>query len=264
MHQLIKEFNIPNFRSLFDNFKEIESKINSLETDIRTGFENQNQDVIDLERIKDCFYKLNLKIRLSFSIGEILLDEDILIPKNDNEKKVHLLLYKLSHLWFAYEAFIEMYNLLNSITISKGSKTKWLDQGTNKDYKTLIIENNFKICVEEILKIDKSELMNYTSYLERKADGRLKTRLKKINDILQNNNDEELNKKLTITNLLDITYAIRNNLVHGAESTMYPEGVISLGLKVNLWESLYKLLSIITLSVTNQLFYTELLALSNS
>lgn len=228
---------------------------------IYSDYENSNKNILpkafdeedenktaNLLQFYDDFIKFDAKLRLGLAINEIKLTNTFVDEKQGDLKQCHLLLYKFSDIWFAYEAFFIFHQKASALDLSS-RKIIWLNDSTNYDYsETDEINNSLNIANRELENefnnIDaRRSLKDYLQYCETLAKGGQKTRL---NNILNNIIVEENIPNLCHTDLLTIGYSIRNNFVHNGEITVYPEN-FTYFLKKKLLLILYKYLVVVTI-----------------
>ncbi|WP_027382559.1 hypothetical protein [Epilithonimonas caeni] len=234
------------------DFNIIYSRYETLFDEVKNKIFNANEDdeIISLIRLQDSFVKFDAKLRLGMAIQEISLNENFVNRKYDELKLCHLLLYKLSDIWFAYEAYFILHKKALNSDITN-LKIQWLDKSTNSDYfndekiKNSLYEanNNLQSNFNSIHKIN--SLKDYLIYCRDLAKGGQKNRLDSIITKLNNRNNLP---NFTHLELLTITYSIRNNFVHNGEITIYPENFNYI-YKKELLLSLYKYIVIITIQI---------------
>jgi len=87
--------------------------------------------------------QFNTKLRMPFAIKEIELDYYFLSRKENEMKDLHKFLYKLSDLWFAYEAFFKLYEKIYNISLKNNfSKTNWINEQNYLIFKTQVLNNS--------------------------------------------------------------------------------------------------------------------------
>ncbi|KAA2215672.1 hypothetical protein [Chryseobacterium sediminis] len=237
------ENSIYDFNKIYEHYEEINRNI------LNKAFIEEDEDKKTLIlQFYDDFIKFDAKLRLGIAIKEIKLTEKFVDEKHGDLKECHLLLYKLSDIWFAYEAFFIFHQKALTLNLLD-RKILWLDDSTNIEYSNTEEINNSLQQVNFELKnkfnnIDKRTLLKgYLQYCEKLAKGGQKARLKKIVDkIIINQRIPDLSH----TEVLTIIYSIRNNFVHNGEITVYPEH-FTYALKKELLLILYKYLVIITI-----------------
>ncbi|PID70427.1 hypothetical protein CSB37_01930 [bacterium DOLZORAL124_38_8] len=240
---MFRENETPNFTELYREYSVI---YDNIENTLISRIENYNID--DLESLRTEFNYFDVKLRLSFAINDIVLNTEFSPEKSGDLKLCHLMLYKFNDLWFAYEAFKKLYNKINTKKIQ--SLTIWLSQNTNREYseirqiQTAVERANTKLREKFNNEENLSKLKRYIRYCERESKNGQKTRLNKILEKFNGRNNLE---QLNITDLLTLSYSIRNNFVHNGETTITtPE--LDYSKKKDLIVVLYELLSIICLS----------------
>lgn len=234
---------IPNFNLIYQNYTEFFDITEHIILD-----EDNETNIINLLSFRRDFGKFDTKLRLGISITNIKLDDNFVRRKMGELKDCHLYFYKLSDIWFAYEAFFHFYKSALNINLSS-RKIVWLDDATNSIYlndndiiDTLNIAN--QNLVENFNNTNKREkLRDYLIYCRDYASGGQLNRLNIVIDKIDIQNTINL---MSHSDFLTIAYSIRNNFVHNGEVTIYPEN-FSYVLKSKLLKILYKYLVVITL-----------------
>jgi len=204
--------------------------------------------------------QFNTKLRMPFAIKEIELDYYFLSQKENDMKDLHKFLYKLTDLWFAYETFFKLYkkvtgnNIENNRVTPKVTKFNWLYLNPFVLYKTDIILNALNDANNR-LQIEFAEpqytLLNYLFHCQTHSKGEQRERM---NSITSN-----INRQFLISDILTITYAIRNNYVHNGETTITNAGLENLNFhfnetqKLKLMKICYDFLAIFTVNIANKL-----------
>lgn len=204
--------------------------------------------------------QFNTKLRMPFGIKEIQLENKFLDEKQTDIKELHKFLYKTVDLWFAYEAFFELYQKLHDTTLdeifNKGfcKINCWQKNQLFKDQFNLeIIKTATDLANNKLSQGFSSGdyLSRYISHCADIAKGDQKRRLK----IIEAKNCQNL----TLTELLTITYAIRNNYVHHGETTITNAGLENFNFSFNESQKLklikicYNFLAIFTVNIANTL-----------
>jgi hypothetical protein len=198
--------------------------------------------------------QFNTKLRMPFAIKQIELDYEFLREKMDDMKELHKFLYKLTDLWFAYEAFFKFYQKVNGSNIN--STIVWLDHTSNQIFKSNTILNalsnvNLKLNQEFNSQTDKTNFKKYIQHCINFAQNGQKGRLISI----VNNFGQDL----SIKDILTLTYSIRNNYVHNGETTITNAGLDNLSFrfdetqKLKLVNNCYNFLAIFTVNIANTL-----------
>jgi hypothetical protein len=242
---MYNENNIPYFEGLITSYQELYDNIeNTILND--TNFENLNA----LTQISQQFNFFDIKLRMAFAISDISLNEQMMRRKYGDLKLCHLMLYKLADLWFAYEAFFKLYKFINSKEIQ--SKIIWLNQNTNSEYQQIqnIVVSLTRLNNELKQKFDtnakREHLKNYLTYCRNNSQGGQSNRLQNIIDKIQTESDLPV---FSESEILTITYSIRNNFAHNGETTVTtPE--LSYSEKKDLAIILYEFLAILILAIT--------------
>lgn len=240
------ENNIPNFNAQYIIFHE---NINFL--DLRIIEANEILERNRLQQIQNELSTLDVKMRLAFGIREILLNNDYVSDKQNDLKLCHFLYYKLADLWFAYDYYLKFYKKV--IGTSKNN-VEWIDA---------IVHNNYSATAEIILaKVAVNErfqelynnvahinlVTDYLTHCKTNASNSQKTRIDQI--ILK---IQQQTFGLTNSEILTITYAVRNNFVHNGETTVVPDN-FGYQNKAQLLQVLYSYLAVILLVSSNVTF----------
>lgn len=236
-----------NFSDLFGDFR---ANITDLQIRIFHNHENAGER-IRLQNHLDNLKNLDVKLRLAFGIQEIHLNPLFVDEKQEDLKLCHLLYYKMADLWFAYESYI-----IFCAKVFQSSKNKiiWLDAASHSTYSNLPeIQYSLAVVCERFSQLYSSNdrrnsFLEYLNYCLFYSTGGQKHRILAVIDKIQN-----VNFNLSHTDILTITYSVRNNFVHNGETTVVPEifGYQNKGL---LLLALHRYLSIIVLSSSNESF----------
>ncbi|QHI37858.1 hypothetical protein IMCC3317_32410 [Kordia antarctica] len=245
---MYRESEIPYFTILFERYQNLYTEI---ENTILTQRDFSN--LIDLDNIRSQFNFFDIKLRLAFAIYEINLSQEYMQQKVGELRLCHLMLYKFNDLWFAYEAFVKLYNNLNTTSIQ--SKVIWLSLRTNLDYfnqqeiQNAILRANIELNLKFNTSEKRQHLHNYIQYCISEASNSQSNRL---NRIIGKINIPDNVDDLEITDWLSLSYAVRNNFVHNGETTVTtPE--FDYSEKKDLIIVLYELLVIISLKSTQKM-----------
>ncbi|MEM9885989.1 MAG: hypothetical protein AAF849_08860 [Bacteroidota bacterium] len=246
---MYQESDIPNFEIVFQEYKNLYQNIEKA-----INAQTSIMGIIDLYGLRHQFNFFDLKLRLSFSINSIGLNQDYMQRKTGDLKLCHLMLYKFNDLWFAYEAFVKLYGKFNGQSIQ--SNKKWLENekysaclNTN-EVQEAIIRANQELNSKFNTPAHRQSLDDYIDYCisqsnNKSQKNRLTTLSNKI-DIPNNISD------LSITDLLSLAFAMRNNFVHNGETTVTtPE--LHYRKKKDSIIILYELLAIVTLRLTSKM-----------
>ena len=238
------EFTFQNFQTEYQIYTEIENHF------LEQRFNNiANVPVTThLTRVADEFKNLDVKMRLAFGISAIQLNNDFVSDKEGDLKLCHLLYYKLADLWFAYETYIKLYEI---VTGTRKLKIVWLDGVIHKSYAispTIItaltfVNYGFTTTFNSVAK--RNELIKYLEYCVLQAVSSQKQRLSGIIAKVRQGSFT-----LTHSETLTIIYAIRNNFVHNGETTVVPN-IFGYRNKNKLLKILYPYLSLVLLKATN-------------
>lgn len=242
---MYNENNISNFDELITGYQELYDNIeNTIIND--TNFNNLDA----LTQIRQQFNFFDVKLRMAFAISDISLNEQMMRRKYGDLKLCHLMLYKLADLWFAYEAFFKLYKFLNSKEIQ--SKIIWLNHNTNSEYQQLqnivgsLTRANNELKQKFGNNAKREHLRNYLIYCRNNSLGGQSNRLQNIIDKIET---ESNLPDFSESEILTITYSIRNNFVHNGETTVTtPELIYSE--KKDLAIILYEFLAILILAIT--------------
>lgn len=237
------EQNIPNFNNLYDSYLTIFDRLN-------WEILNQNNEIntIVLLEYQQNLIQFDSKLRLGMAVREINLNEEFAKRKFGELRECHLMFYKLTDLWFSYETFFKLFDLTFNRNLS-ARHILWLDYATNREFtnneiinSALILANseiNLRFSTEE----NRQALKDYIIYSSIQAKYNQKDRLLNIAENISTN---EVLPNYKHTEILTLTYAIRNNFVHNGEITIYPEE-FNYSLKNNLLKVLYSYLVIVTI-----------------
>lgn len=206
----------------------------------------------------DYLKQFNTKLRMPLAIREIQLESKFLDDKRGNIKELHKFLYKIVDLWFAYESFFELYQRLHDTTlderfskISCWSKNPFRHQFSPKIIDAATDQANTKLSETFYSGANSKPLQQYIHHCADIAKDSQKRRLKKI--------EAKYGQDLISTELLTITYAIRNNYVHHGETTITNAGLENLNFSFNESQKLklvkicYNFLAIFTVNIANTL-----------
>lgn len=240
------EREIQNFNNQYEIFQEnkniLEIKI------IETNDLIQRSRLTDIQKV---YSTLDVKMRLAFGIKEIRLNNDFVSDKENDLKTCHLLYYKLADLWFAYDSYLKFYE---NVIGSKKNNVDWIEANVHNDYSSSTQIINAKSSVNEKFRnlyIDeerRNDLIEYLVHCKRNASQSQKRRIDQI--IIK---ITQLNFDFTNSEILTITYAVRNNFVHNGETTIVPDnfGYIN---KAKLLQILYSYLTVVLLVSSNLTF----------
>lgn len=239
------EQTIDNFNIIYTAYRNSKNEIEERIIDLQ----NHNQ-IINLIEFNIELTKFDAKLRLGMAVTEIRLNEIYVQEKTGELKECHLMLYKLADIWFSYDTFFRVFNL--AFNTNSTQKILWLDYATNLDYSNNIIIVESLSSVNAELKqnfsteLKRNALKKYLNYCAEEATGGQKKRLISIADNIDINN---VLTNYTHSDILTITYAIRNNFVHNGEITIYPEE-FNYRFKNIYLKTLYKYLLVITVVAT--------------
>lgn len=240
------ERNIPNFENQYRTFQN-----NLRDLEIRLI---ETENIIERKRLKAIqseLTTLDVKMRLAFGISEIRLNNNFVSDKQNDLKLCHLLYYKLADLWFAYDSYLKFYK--KTIGTEKRN-VEWIDT---------IVHNNYSSTVEVILARDTvnerfqefynnntriNRITDYLTHCKTNASNPQKIRIDQIVLKIQ-----QQTLGLTNSEILTITYAVRNNFVHNGETTVVPDN-FGYKNKAQLLKVLYSYLAVILLVSSNITF----------
>jgi hypothetical protein len=245
MKPIAMEFTFQNFQKEYNDYSENEKLI--LESILSNN--TNGEQTAHLKQVHNEFKNLDVKMRLAFGISEILLNNDFVSDKEGDLKLCHLLYYKLSDLWFAYEAYIKLFDVVAG---TGKHKIVWLDEAVHNTYSIsqtivtalILINSSFEAIYDSNEK--RNELVQYLEYCEKQATNvqqrfRLAAVITKIS---------QAQFTLTHSETLTIIYAIRNNFVHNGETTVVPN-IFGYSNKSKLLKILYTYLCLVLLNATN-------------
>ena len=237
------ELTFQNFQTEYQTYSEIEHFLEQ-----RLNNNGNVQVSAKLTRVTDEFKNLDVKMRLAFGISEIRLNNDFVSDKEDDLKLCHLLYYKLADLWFAYETYIKLFEI---VTGTGKLKIVWLDGAIHNSYAisptitTALTLVNSGFATTYDTEDKRNELIEYLEYCEQQAVSPQRHRLTGIIAKVR-----QFPFTLTHSETLTIIYAIRNNFVHNGETTVVPN-VFGYRNKSKLLKILYPYLSLVLLNATN-------------
>jgi len=241
MERTIENFNI-QYQTFRDNIDVLEVKI--LEAD-----EQIEKD--RLTEIRNKYLTLDVKMRLAFGIREILLNNDFVNDKQDDLKLCHLLYYKLADLWFAYDSYLKFYK---EVIGTDKNNVDWLDANVHDSYSStkeiILAKNSVRQQFQELYNSEdeRNNLIAYLVHCQLYASNSQRRRINQIILKLEQGNFDFQNSEI-----LALTYAIRNNFVHNGETTVVPDNFGYYN-KSRLLKVLYCYLTIVLLVSTNLTF----------
>lgn len=237
------EQNIPNFIVLYNSYLAVFDRLNW-----KILNQNNEDNTIELLDYQQNLIQFDSKLRFGMAVREINLNEEFVNRKFGELRECHLMFYKLTDIWFSYETFFKLFDLTFNRNLS-ARHILWLDYATNQEFNNNeIINSALSLVNSEInLKFNNEEkkqaLKDYINYSSNQAKYQQKDRLLNIAKNISIN--EEL-PNYRHTEILTLTYAIRNNFVHNGEITIYPQE-FNYSLKNNLLKVLYSYLVIVTI-----------------
>lgn len=196
------------------------------------------------------YQNLDVKFRLALGLRDIRLNNMFVNNKQGDLKECHLLYYKLADLWYAYESFIKFDQFVSGV---KKDKISWLDTDTYAVYANIpnVINglNNFQEELEDgFLRPDKKyALIDYITYCRDEALGN--GQINRLNQVILRLQNNQFN--FNHTQVLTITYAVRNNFVHNGETTIVPDNFGYPNKRV-LLKALYRYLAITLICSINR------------
>lgn len=238
------ELTFQNFQVEYQDYSQIENHFTE-----QKFYNIENVQVTaHLTRVTDEFKNLDVKMRLAFGISEIRLNNEFVSDKEGDLKLCHLLYYKLADLWFAYETYIKLFQI---VTGTGKLKIVWLDGAIHNSYAIsptistalTLVNEGFTATYNSVAK--RNELIEYLEYCEQQAVNSQRQRLTGIIAKVR-----QAPFTLTHSETLTIIYAIRNNFVHNGETTVVPN-IFGYRNKSKLLNILYPYLSLVLLNATN-------------
>ncbi len=241
------EQTIPNFNLVYQNYKQllddVDVKVIELpEGDIQDNLANFNNNL----------KQFDAKLRLGLAVREIILNDLYVAEKIGALKECHLMLYKLADIWFSFETYFRVHNLAYLTDLSR-RKIIWLEDSTNNLFSNHGVvsfalqnsNNDFQAHFDTLER--RKALKDYLVYCSEEAEGGQRNRLQ----ILANNiNTNNILQAYNHTDVLSMTYAIRNNFAHNGEITIYPEN-FGYELKNVYLKILYKYTVLVTISAAS-------------
>lgn len=240
------ERNIPDFNNEYDVFRD-----NLERLDLKLIQADLAAERDRLQLIETRLSTLDVKMRLAFGIREIRLNNDFVSDKEDDLKLCHLLYYKLADLWFAYDSYLKFYK---EVVGSEKNNVEWIEAAVHNNYSSsaqiMLARDNAEIKFQELYANNarRNLLIDYFTHCKTSASNAQKRRIDEI--ILKT---QHSNFNFTNTEILTITYAVRNNFVHNGETTVVPDN-FGYRNKAQLLKILYSYLSILLLVSTNITF----------
>lgn len=238
------EWNFQNFQTEYQAYSQIENHFKIQRFDNSENIQVKTH----LAKVTDEFKNLDVKIRLAFGISEIRLNNEFVSEKEGDLKLCHLLYYKLTDLWFAYETYIKLFKI---VTGTGKHKIFWLDGEIHNSYATsntittalILVNKGFTSTYNSLVK--RNELIEYLEYCEKQS---VKNQSKRLIGIISKVRQNSFN--LTHSETLTIIYAVRNNFVHNGETTVVPN-IFGYMNKSKLLKILYPYLTLVLLNSTN-------------
>jgi hypothetical protein len=237
------EVSIPNLTNIYETYLQV---FDAVERQI-INLDDFNE-ISNLVAFKNQLERFDAKLRLGMAVKDIILDEVYVRRKLGELKECHLMLYKLADIWFSYEAFFKFHTLAFGKDLSN-RKIFWLNEETNYSFysdnniQTALIRANNELKQDFNNATKRVALKEYLNYSSNFSEGKQKKRLEIISSNIHPTNNL---LEYSHTEILTITYAIRNNFAHNGEISIYPEN-FSYILKNHLLKTLYKYLLIITI-----------------
>lgn len=169
-------------------------------------------------------------------------------------KELHKFLYKMTDLWFAYEAFFKFYQKVNGNNIN--STVVWLDYTSNHIFKSNTILNALSnVNLELNQKFNsQTDKINFKKYIQHCINFAQNGQKNRLTSLINN-----FGQDLSVKDILTITYSIRNNYVHNGETTITNAGLENLNFhfdetqKLKLVKICYNFLAIFTVNIANTL-----------
>jgi hypothetical protein len=238
------ELTFQNFQAEYQTYREIENHFLERRINSTAGLLMATH----LSTLVHEFQNLDVKMRLAFGISEIRLNNEFVSDKEGDLKLCHLLYYKLADLWFAYETYLKLFEI---VTGTGKLKIVWLDGATHHAYAispTIIaalasVNAAFATTYNSTNK--RNQLIEYLEYCEKQAVSSQRQRLAEIIAKMK-----QAPVALTHSETLTIIYAVRNNFVHSGETTVVPN-IFGYRNKSKLLKILYQYLTLVLLNATN-------------
>lgn len=237
------ERTIPNFDEIYQSYM---TSFDSVENHIY-NLENEDE-ITTFLKFKEELIKFDAKLRLGMAIMNIELNDNYVNRKFGDLRECHLMLYKLADIWFAYETFFKFHDLTFNRNLAS-RKILWLNDATNNDYSSsekiqlALLRANDEISRDFGNRTKRHSLKEYLDYCAQNSLGGQQNRL---NLIVENIDENNILPIYSHTDILSITYSIRNNFAHNGEITIYPNN-FSYILKNYLLKILYKYLVVVTI-----------------
>lgn len=242
---MYNERDIPGFNDLYVRYQDL---YDNIDLTIKNKIDEYNH--LDLADLDQRFNFFDIKLRMAFAIENISLNDQIMRRKYGDLKLCHLMLYKIADLWFAYDSFFKLHNTLGFTPIQ--SKIIWLNQETHLQFSNLMGITNALFRTNTQLKLHfnnsqkRKNLKNYLKYCRNNSEKSQKNRL---NNFIDKINIETALPDFNESEILTVTYSIRNNFVHNGETTVTtPE--LNYYEKKDLVIVLYEFLTMVILSIT--------------
>lgn len=243
------ERQIPNFDNLFHEYQNIYRELKNYLLE-----HEQIDDIQKINKVRNEFDYCNIKLRMAFAINRIDLNHRFMQEKLGTLRLCHLMFYKFADIWFAYESFFNLYELINQNKIQ--SKIVWLNQKKYSNYKDIAP-------LGEALSRANEQLNNYFNtnekrkslieYLRYCKNESFKSQKKRIEKTISKLTIYDNIPKLQESELLTIGYAVRNNFVHNGETTISTPK-LNYSNKKDLLVILYEYIVILNLVITKNLF----------
>lgn len=240
------EREIINFNGQYEVFR---NNIDNLEIKII-----ETQDLTEQNRIieiQNVYSTLDVKMRLAFGIREIRLNNDFVSDKEDDLKLCHLLYYKFADLWFAYDTYLKFYK---KVTGADKNNVDWIDANVHNNYAStdeIVLARNSANEKFQNLYDNNQRRINFIEYLMHCKTNASTSQKRRIDQIIIKIQQQIFD--FTNSEILTISYAVRNNFVHNGETTVVPDN-FGYKNKSKLLKVLYSYLAIALLVSSNITF----------
>src|SRR5699024_8344052 len=124
------ETEIANFRNLFQEYDDIQKELENLMLKL-----NEISNIQEISQVKQELNNFDTKLRMALAINRIDLNQEFMQKKIGDLRLCHLMFYKFADIWFAYESFFDLYELINKHKIQ--SKVVWLNNKKYSNYKNI-------------------------------------------------------------------------------------------------------------------------------
>ncbi|WP_426474214.1 hypothetical protein [Chryseobacterium balustinum] len=240
------EREIINFTVQYEIFR---NNIDNLEIKIiETKDLTEQNRIVEIQNV---YSTLGVKMRLAFGIKEIRLNNDFVSDKEDDLKLCHLLYYKLADLWFAYDTYLKFYKKVSG---ADKNNVDWIDANVHNNYSSsdqIILARNSANETFQNLYDNNQKRRNFIEYLKHCKTNASPSQKRRIDQIIIKIQQQIFD--FTNSEILTISYAVRNNFVHNGETTVVPDN-FGYKNKSKLLKVLYSYLTIVLLVSSNLTF----------